>query len=222
MAAFRANRHLPTVIAGQVPLGTVRMFKALLVALAALLGAVAAPACAQVTAYAAGQGAVNRVEVGIDVRASVRGRCGFATDGAPAGSVDQTEFDRTGISKEFGIRLNCTGASRIAVTSANGGLAPVETATGYASRAPYSVELKMVGDNGSTAAATCTAATLNNAGGCLFAGAAGEANGLLLNAASTRANGSYLRVTAPPYSGTQPLLAGSYSDTLLITVSIAP
>lgn len=196
--------------------------KVLFLALATLLCAVASPACAQATAYAAGQGSLNRIEVGIDVRASVRSRCGFADDGAPNGSVDQAEFDKTGLSKDFGIRLNCTGASRIAVASLKGGLTPAETAPGYATSAPYNVELRMVGDNGTVATATCAASALKTAGACAFAGAAGTTNGLLLNAASTRANGSYLRVSAPPYTGTQPLLAGSYSDTLVITVSIAP
>src|SRR6478609_6879986 len=131
MAARRAAGHLRRVTT----------VKVLLLALAALLGAMAAPASAQATAYAAGQGALNRIEVGIDVRASVRDRCGFATDGAPAGSTDQAEFDRLGIRKDFAIRLNCTGASRIAVSSVNGGLVPAETAPGSATSAPYSVEL---------------------------------------------------------------------------------
>lgn len=200
----------------------VTMVKALFLALAALLGAMAVPASAQATAYAAGQGALNRVEVGIDVRASVRDRCGFATDGTPAGSTNQADFDRLGIRKDFAIRLNCTGASRIAVSSLNGGLAPAEAVSGYATSAPYSVELKMIADNGSAATATCDAAKLKLTSDCVFAGAAGTAKGLLLSAASTKANGSYLRVSAAPYSGSQPLLAGSYSDTLVITVSIAP
>src|SRR6478609_4503663 len=198
------------------------MVKSLVLALAVLLGAVAAPASAQATAYAAGQGALNRIEVGIDVRASVRDRCGFSTDGAPAGSTDQVDFDRLGIRKDFAIRLNCTGASRIAVSSLNGGLAPTEMVAGYATSAPYSVELKMIADNGSAATATCDAAKLKVSSECVFSGSAGTAKGLLLNAASTKANGSYLRVSAPAYTGSQPLLAGSYSDTLVITVSIAP
>lgn len=212
MAARCAVRHLRGV----------DLLKRLLLVLAALLGVMAAPAQAQATAYAAGQGALNRIEVGIDVRASVRDRCGFAPGGAPSGSADQAEFDRLGIRKDFAIGLNCTGASRIAVSSLNGGLVPAETVPGYAAAAPYSVELRMIADNGSTATATCDAARLKAAGDCLFAGAAGTTRGLLLNAASTRANGSYLRVSAPPYTGTTPLLAGSYSDTLVITVSIAP
>jgi hypothetical protein len=200
----------------------VNMLKGLLLALAVLIGAGATPAHAQATAYAAGQGALNRIEVGIDVRASVRDRCGFASGGAPTGSTDQAEFDRLGIRKDFAILLNCTGASRIAVSSVNGGLAAADTAPGYATSAPYSVELKMIADNGSAATATCDAAKLKAAGECQFSGSAGATTGLLLGAASTKANGSYLRVNAPPYTGSAPLQAGSYSDTLVITVSIAP
>lgn len=190
--------------------------------LAAVAGLNAVPALAQATAYAPGQGSLNRIEVGIEVRASIRDRCGFAADGAPAGTVSQPEFDRQGINREFAIRLNCTGASRVAVSSQNGALAHAEPAAGYASAAPYDVELRLVGDNGTVASGTCAAAGLRAAGGCSFGGSATGSNGLRLNAASTRANGSYLRVSASPYAGSAPLMAGSYSDTLTITVSAAP
>lgn len=199
-----------------------KRFKLPALALAALMALTAMPANAQVTAYAPGQGAVNRIEVGIDVRASVRGKCGFAASGTPAGVIDQPKFDRSGLSRDFAIHLNCTTASRIAVSSMNGGLTHDEAVPGYASRAPYDVELFMVGDNGTTAGATCGATSLTTAGECSFAGKASAANGLLLNAASTRANGSYLRVSAPPYTGGEPLLAGEYSDILTITIAIAP
>ncbi|MET0245668.1 MAG: hypothetical protein ABW182_02875, partial [Sphingomonas sp.] len=78
--------------------------------------AVVQPARAQVTAYAAGQGAVNSIDVSVEVRASVRSRCGFAAGGAPAGSIDQADFDQSGFTRDFAIQLNCTGASRIAVS----------------------------------------------------------------------------------------------------------
>jgi hypothetical protein len=196
--------------------------RSLLLTLAALLGTLALPAAAQTTAYAAGQGAMNRIEVGIDVRASVSPRCGFASAGVPSGTINQSEFDRTGLNREFAIKLDCNTPSRIAVTSANGGLAHAETVTGFASRAPYSVELKMVADNGTTAAAACAADALKSGGTCAFAGTADATRGLLLSGPSMGANGSYLKVTAPAYTGTQPLLAGTYSDTLVIAVSIAP
>jgi len=186
------------------------------------LGVLASPASAQVTAYAAGQGAVNSVSVNVDVRASVRDRCGFAQGGAPSGTISQADFDQSGFSRDFAINLNCSGASRIAVSSRNGGLATDSSASGYASVAPYDVELRMVADNGTTATGSCAAATLGGAGGCGFAGTGSTTNGLRLAAASTRSNGSYLRVKANAYAGATPLLAGRYADTLTVTVSVAP
>lgn len=187
-----------------------------------MLGGVCLPAHAQITAYAAGQGAVSSVEVGVEVRASVRGRCGFAAGGAPTGSVDQADFDRTGFSRDFPIALNCSGASRIAVASANGGMTASANADGYSAKAPYQVSLRVVADNGSTATAACDAAALGPGGACSFAGVASSANGLRLAGAATKSNGSYLRVSAPAYDGAVPLVAGRYSDTLTITVSITP
>lgn len=195
----------------------------LVLAMVVAFCAAVAPARAQVTAYAAGQGAVNSVEVGVEVRASVRSRCGFAAGGAPVGSIDQAEFDQSGFSKDFAIQLNCTGASRIAVSSVNGGMATATAGSaGYGTKAPYQVALKVVADNGTSATASCDAATLSAGGSCPFAGTAGSATGLRLAGASTKANGSYLRVSAPSYAGSAPLVAGRYSDTLSITISVSP
>jgi len=198
------------------------LFRLLFITLAALVGLSAMPAAAQVTAYASGQGAVNRVEVGIDVRASVRDRCGFASAGAPSGTLEQAEFDRTGLLKDFALRLNCSGASRVAVTSRNGALVQDATVAGFSSSAPYEVQLRLAADNGTVATQSCDAATLRTAGTCTLSGTASGSAGLKLGAASTGNNGSYLRISAPPYAGSQPLLAGDYSDTLTITVSVAP
>ncbi|GAA0735198.1 hypothetical protein [Sphingomonas japonica] len=197
-------------------------FRWLAVIVAMALCAVASNAFAQVTAYAPGQGPVNSIAVGIDVRASVRSRCGFAAGGAPVGTLQQADFDRTGFSKDFAVVLNCTGASRIAVSSVNGALATDTNSPGLASRAPYTVELRMVADNGTTATASCAATGLAAGGGCSFGGTASTTNGLQLGAASTKANGSYLRVSAPAYAGATPLAAGQYADTLTITVSVVP
>lgn len=195
----------------------------ILLALAVISVIASQHAHAQVTAYAAGQGAVNSVEVGVEVRASVLGRCGFATGGTPTGTIDQADFDQSGFTRDFAIQLNCTGASRIAVSSANGGMANAATGgTGYQTKAPYNVALYMAADNGTNASAICTAATLAAGGSCTFAGTASTATGLRLAGASTKANGSYLRVSAPAYSGTDTLAAGRYTDTLSITVSVSP
>lgn len=194
-----------------------------LLALAVISVIASQHAHAQVTAYAVGQGAVNSVEVGVEVRASVLGRCGFATGGAPTGTVDQANFDQSGFTKDFTIQLNCSGASRIAVSSANGGMANAEAGgAGYQTKAPYNVALFVAADNGTNASATCAAAALAAGGSCSFAGTAGTATGLRLGGASTRANGSYLRVSAPAYAGRDTLAAGRYTDTLSITVSVSP
>lgn len=190
--------------------------------IAAWAALAAAPACAQVTAYAAGMGALDRIDVGIDVRASVRARCGFADASVPGGAIDQPRFDEIGIDRQIPLRLNCTGASRIAVSSSNGGLETEARAAGYRSKALYDVELHLAADDGTKANASCSSDGLNGGGSCSFGGTASEANGLRLAAASTKNNGSYLRISAPPGSGEAPLLAGDYSDTLTITVSIAP
>lgn len=193
---------------------------AMLVVILAIAGT---PVHAQTTAYAAGQGAVNSIEVGVEVRASVLGRCGFAPAGAPSGSIDQADFDQSGFSRDFAIRLDCTGASRIAISSLNGGMAaPATGGVGYQTKAPYRVALYLVADNGTNASAACDASTLTAGGTCAFAGTAGTAKGLRLAGASTKANGSYLRVSAPAYSGSETLPAGRYSDTLSITVSVSP
>ena len=184
---------------------------------AAALCALAGTAHAQQTAYAPGQGSVNSASVNIEVRASVRSRCGFAAGGAPTGAIDQADFDRTGFSRDIPIVLNCSGASRVAVSSSSGGL------SGGGASAPYEVALRLVADDGTVAAASCGSERLvAGASGCAFAGTASESQGLRLPGASTRANGSYLRVSAPARSDAAELTAGRYADTLTVTVSIAP
>lgn len=197
--------------------------KMLGLAMLVTLCVIAQPARAQLTAYAAGQGAVTSLQVGVEVRASVKARCGFAPGGAPSGAIDQANFDQQGFTRDFAIQLDCSAASRIAITSANGGMATAAAGpAGYAVKAPYQVALKVVADDGGHVSATCDAANLATGGSCGFAGTAGTATGLRLGGASTKANGSYLRVSAPSYSGNAPLVAGRYSDTLSITISVSP
>lgn len=203
---------------------SVKALKALFFGLLAAATLAGTDAHAQ-TAYAVGQGAISSLNVGIDVKASVKDRCGFATGGAPSGTLTQADFDTNGFTRDFALVLNCSGASRVAVSSANGGLVTTAPgAAGYATKAPYDVSLRLVADNAATANATCAADALAAGGSCAaFAGTAGNSTGLRLAAASTKSNGSYLRVSAPAYAASAaPLVAGSYSDTLTITVSAAP
>lgn len=192
-----------------------------MLALPALLVA-AEPAGAQTTAFAAGQGSPNQIVLQVQVQASVGGRCGFAATGVPTGSFDQPNFDVSGFTHDFPFQLECTGPSRVAVVSSNGGLltggaVPV----GYAAKAPYDVALHLVGAN-STVDATCAAATLTAGGTCPFRGPATTGQGLRLAASSINQGGTFLRVSAPAYAAPDVLAAGNYADTLIVTVSVAP
>jgi hypothetical protein len=108
--------------------------------------------------------------------------------------------------------------------SSNGGLsAGAAVSPGYAAKAPYQVTLNLVSTGGGqTANQTCAAETLTAGSSCTFAGQAAADRGLRLAAASTGQSGSYLRVSAPAYSGSSALVAGAYADTLTVTVSISP
>lgn len=205
---------------------------------------VATPGYAQTanTAYAPGYAAPyntpNSITLQkIEVRASVGGRCGFATGQAPNGSVSAPDFDTAGFDQSFNFVLDCTGAFRVGVVSTNGGLLTGGSVpTGYANKAPYDVQLNLRNDSGSltassacqaaelvasNAASTCTAAYLT--GGSNIAGPASTSKGLRINGAATSsATNQTVRVKANAYAGTNVLTSGSYTDTLTITVSTAP
>lgn len=185
-----------------------------------------ASACAQSTiagptAYVGGA----PISLTLPVTASVGGRCGFATGGAPSGSFDAGQIDQAAWSNQFPFTLNCNGAARVAVTSANGGLRaavqPVEA--GYAGIAPYSVSLNLVGSGGANASAQCEVATLtaSAAAPCTFIGPATQSQGLRIAPSSQNLSGAYLSVSAPAYAGPGILVQGAYSDTLTVTVSAA-
>lgn len=185
----------------------------------------AAPAGAQTTAYSPDSGRTpNQIVLMVPVTASVGGRCGFAEGGAPDGSYHQDNFDETGLQHQFAFVLDCTGPSRVAVVSQNGGmLTPGAAPAGYTTKAPYDVTLHLVGNGGATTAtATCAADTLPVGAGCSFLGPASTSQGLRLASPSTLQSGSYLSVSAPPYSGAAALVTGTYSDVLTVTLSASP
>jgi hypothetical protein len=190
-------------------------------ALTAML-AMPSGADAQTTAFAAGQGSPNQIALQVQVLASVGGRCGFSATGVPNGSFDQPNFDVNGFTHDFPFQLECTGPSRVAVVSSNGGLLTSGTVpVGYAAKAPYDVLLNLVGAN-STVNATCAAASLAAGGSCPFRGPATAGQGLRLAASSINQVGTFLRVSAPTYAAPDVLAAGNYADTLIVTVSVAP
>ena len=204
--------------------------------------AFANPAQAQ-TAYAAGAGypspydTPNSIPLTIQVSASVGGRCGFATGNAPNGSVNAPNIDTTGFDQSFNFILDCTGAFRVGVLSLNGGLLTGGSVpTGYGNKAPYDVQLNLRNDaNTFTATSACQASQLfaaNNAASCTaqyltggtnFSGAASTTRGLRVNGAATSlATNQTIRVKANAYAGPDILTAGTYTDTLTVTVSVAP
>lgn len=196
-----------------------------LAAVALLL--LSAPAAAQITAYAPGEGNPNNILLPIDVTASVGGRCGFAVSGAPSGSFDKRNFDVTGFTHDFLFSLNCTGPARVGVVSSNGGLKTGGVAAaGYSVLAPYDVSVHLVSNTAAVADATCAVATLIAGTGTCAAllGPATTSQGLRIAAPSTNQTGSYLRVAAVAYNQAvgPTLIAGEYADTLTITLSAAP
>lgn len=190
------------------------------------IGAAMLPhAAAAQTVYAAGQPGVTGGfrTLQVQVTASIGGHCGFATGTAPAGTYNQPDFDTAGLNHDFTFQLDCTGPSRVAVVSTNGGLLTGGSVpAGYTTLAPYSVTLNLVGST-ATANQSCAVANLTASSGtpCSFRGPVTPSQGLLLNSTSVGQSGSYLRVSAPAYAGSNALVSGSYSDTLVVTVSAA-
>lgn len=190
---------------------------------AALIG-VASPGAGQTTAYAEGEGAAGPTNIflSIPVTASVGGTCTFAAGRAPSGTFNQPNFDVTGLDFKAPFDLACSGPSRVAVVSSNGGMKTSGTNTaGYSAIAPYDVTLNLVGSN-LIVGATCSAATLVAGSTCAFVGPATTTRGLRLAASSLNQTGTFLRISAAPYTGTSQLVNGTYSDTLLVTVSPSP
>jgi hypothetical protein len=155
------------------------------------------------------------------VTASVAQRCGFAS--APTGVHSQPDFSTTSWTADFPFTLDCNVPSRVGLVSANGALATTGAAApGYATRAPYDVLLELVGNEGTAgASASCPAATLTQSSTCPFVGPASSSQGLRLAGPAILQSGSYVRLRGTPYTGKDLLIAGTYSDTLVVTVSPA-
>ena len=166
-------------------------------------------------------GATDKVEMAIDVLASVGGRCGFAT--APSGTVDAGSIDTTAWGTQVAFVPQCTAPWRIAVSSANGALKTGGTvATGYLARAPYTVKLNVASDVGAVTS-SCPVAEIDAAlssSSCNFRGTASTSNGLYIQR-SFNLPGSYIELSAPAFPGPETLIQGTYTDTLIVTISPA-
>jgi hypothetical protein len=194
--------------------GFLRSIRSLLIAVTILLPF--QEAAAQ-TVYAPGGSRTLQVRV----TATVAQRCGFAS--APNGMHNQPDFSTTSWAVDFPFTLDCNVPSRVAAVSSNGGMStPGAPTTGYANKTSYDVLLNLVGNEGtSPVSASCAAATLTQGSTCSFVGPASSSQGLRLAGPAILQGGSYFRLSGKPYSGTQLLIAGTYSDTLSITVSPA-
>lgn len=194
-----------------------------------LLGAIASPAHADTGPLTAYYNEPTRgpasVEFRLDVLASVGGRCGFASGSAPNGSIDAGDLEASNWSGTVVFVPQCTAQWRIAVTSANGALkltTPSASVSGFTNKAPYTVSLHVVQDSG-TVDASCAADQLLAAPAsstCSFRGTASPSSGLQASR-SFNQTGSYIMANAPAYAGTDRLVAGTYADTLTITISPA-
>lgn len=156
----------------------------------------------------------------IPVLAKVNTRCGFQTaaDGDfNVGAIDEVSWDR-----EVPFTPECTTPWRIAISSKNGGLLTpdaADPATGYLNKAPYTVSLLVKSDAGDVNA-SCAAADLAASAGaaCSFKGTASTTEGLRISR-SYQLSGSKIRISAPAYTTPGVLIAGTYKDTLIVTVS---
>ena len=163
--------------------------------------------------------------ININVTASVGGTCGFATGLAPSGTVNAGAIDTTAWGTNVPFTLQCTAPWRIAVSSQNGALKTSALgATGYSTTAPYDVALNLPYDTGTstgTVTSSCPVAQIDAAlvsSSCNFNGTATTTNGLQVPRSFNLAN-SYMRVSAPAYTGVNVLVQGTYNDTLIVTVS---
>lgn len=160
--------------------------------------------------------------ININVKASVGGTCGFATNGAPNASFTGLPIE-AGWTRQVPFTAECTAPWRIAVSSQNGALKNTATVpVGYTNKAAYDVALNVASDSGPVTG-TCPVAQLDQALGssvCNFKGTASTTNGLQVSR-SFDLSGSYIQMTAPAYTGSDVLYSGNYSDTLTVTVSPA-
>lgn len=205
-----------------------RKLKALCAFSLASLATPALAATSPITAYypdANAPGGPSSAQISINVLASVGGVCGFSDTGAPSGSYDAGQIDVSSWTHQFAFTAECTAPWRIAVTSLNGGLQAGTAAgsAGYVDLAPYTVKINAVPDSGSATTSSCPVDQIKqgtSGSTCNFYGTASASTGLSVQRSYDQ-TGSYIEVSAPAYAGPGTLVAGSYADTLTVTVSPA-
>lgn len=198
-------------------------FAALLVMAPTAATAATAPITAYYPETGVPAGAPAQAVMQIPVTASVGGVCGFAPGAAPNGTIDAGSLDVNAWSGQVPFTARCTAPWRIAVSSQHGALeTPGTDTTGYSRRAPYTVKLHVNSDGGVVESSCSVDLIYQNAGAtsCAFEGTASTTNGLYLQRSYDLA-GSYIQASAPAYTGSDVLVAGTYVDTLTVSVSPA-
>jgi hypothetical protein len=180
---------------------------------------------AQTSGQAVYAGSPSEITLSVNVTASVSASCAFSTGGAPGGTYSVGNVEAA-YSLDVTFSLRCNSPSRVGIVSDHGGLQAGDVPTappGYARLAPYQITLRLSGDAGSSAQATCLSPTLvAGAGGCVFRGPATATTGLRLPGPSNSSPGSHIRISSTGYSDPAILVASnSYADRLTVTISPA-
>ena len=193
-------------------------------AFAGLLVALPAVAGAQTTGQAVYAGSPNEVTLSVNVRASVSASCSFIVGAMPKGSYSLGDL-KSSYSLDIPFNLTCNSPSRVGIVSDNGGMLAASVPKdlpGYSNHAPYLVMLRLAGDAGSSAQATCESPTLTaGASGCVFRGPATSTAGLRLPGPSQGRPGSFIRISSPSEPREDILVASDYADRLTVTISPA-
>jgi hypothetical protein len=197
-------------------------------ALVALALGTAMPAAAQVTAYfpePGGPQTPTNIALPIQVHASIGGSCTFAAGGEPNDNyLIPTPLDTSAWSRQVPMTLNCTGPSRLAIVSSNGGLLTGGTpAVGYATLAPYTVNVSIAQPSAGAVTGSCLASALQtgSAAACTLRGTASATVGIPFSP-TVGLTTSFILASGVADPVTPNLLVpGTYTDTLVVTVSPA-
>jgi len=151
----------------------------------------------------------------ITASGTIQPSCSVAVQAA----FQSADFTASGSSTAQAL-VNCNGGFRINVTSANGAAKTTNQASsGFTNALSYTLGLSVPLDDSSTASAICTSASLV-AGQSTCALSPGNATGL--SSGGKTAMGKVATLTASWVLPAQKLVAGSYSDTLTVSIASVP
>ena len=152
----------------------------------------------------------------IDLRGTVRARCGFKTP--PPTSVSVVDLTTAGSLSEAFV-LDCNTPFRLRISSQNGQLdlqnPPASAPAALGQSDPYQVEVEFSTDLGNVDETCASTALQSKKGGCGFFG---EHSGQGVSSGKGVAIGAQGSLGVSWSAPTTTLVAGQYADTLTITV----